>query len=320
MAKRIILIHGRDTKPLEHDLEKLWLDAVKHGLHRDHPEVLPAVESHNGGSNNVKMRFVYYGDLSNAFLHNEQGKPIPDDITSRVAALNTLKTYSTAQFNKTSYKKVSKLGFLMEGLADTFSGALALLRLGKPLVSIVAPDMQEYWNHESYFGSNLRHRLTLELKAAFEADDEVMLVAHSLGSLIAYDTLWKFSHYSEYRFSEYANKKIDLLVTLGSPLSDENVKQQLKGAISKGKNKYPNNIKKWINIAAKDDYISHDSKLANDFEQMYKLGLIESKIKDITGIYNLTVRNGKSNPHSATGYLVHPKFTNVLKEWLNNET
>ena len=33
-------------------------------------------------------------------------------------------------------------------------------------------------------------------------------------------------------------------------------------------------------------------------------------------IYNLAVRYGKSNPHSSLGYLVHPRTTKILVEWL----
>ena len=35
MAKKLILIHGRSTKPLEADLRKLWYDAILAGLKRD---------------------------------------------------------------------------------------------------------------------------------------------------------------------------------------------------------------------------------------------------------------------------------------------
>jgi hypothetical protein len=33
-------------------------------------------------------------------------------------------------------------------------------------------------------------------------------------------------------------------------------------------------------------------------------------------IYNMTVRYGKSNPHSSLGYLVHPRTAQIIIEWL----
>ncbi len=310
MAKKIIFIHGRSIKPPESDLQELWYAAVRHGLQRDFGVAgVAKFES-------IKKEFVYYGKLSNDFLHEKTGVEIPDDIESRQEAFETLKTYQRSDFNKTTYKKLAKNSFLKEALADTFSGALSMIRAGTPLISVVAPDMAHYWNQEEYFGSDIRLRLTDVLKKAFDNNDEIMLVSHSLGTIISYDNLWKFSHYGEYRRDYGANKKIELFVTMGSPLGDENAKQHLKGKESSGKLKYPLNIKRWINISAEDDYISHDSRLKNDFSEMYRAGLLEQPVKDIYPVYNLTVRNESPNPHSAIGYLVNPKFIDVLSEWM----
>lgn len=94
---------------------------------------------------------------------------------------------------------------------------------------MVAPDMAHYWNEDTYFGSDVRHRLMVELKEALDNQDDVMIVSHSLGTMISYDVLWKLSHYGEYRHDYGADKKVNLLLTLGSPLGDENVKDRLKG-------------------------------------------------------------------------------------------
>ncbi|MFA0069980.1 hypothetical protein AB4344_19535, partial [Vibrio breoganii] len=121
--------------------------------------------------------------------------------------------------------------------------------------------------------------------------------------------------YGEYRHDYGAHKKVNLLLTLGSPLGDENVKDRLKGSRLKDEKKYPLNIQQWINISAEDDFISHDSKIRNDFKDMLKLGLIPGGMKDINPVYNLNIRNGKSNPHASIGYLINPKFIKVLDEW-----
>jgi hypothetical protein len=71
-----------------------------------------------------------------------------------------------------------------------------------------------------------------------------------------------------------------------------------------------------VNVAAEDDYISHDEKVKNDYRDMYRKTphLIQS-IEDIP-IYNLSVREGTSNPHSSAGYLVHPRVAAVIAAWL----
>ena len=42
---------------------------------------------------------------------------------------------------------------------------------------------------------------------------------------------------------------------------------------------------------------------------------LASRIQDYT-IFNLTVRYGRSNPHSSMGFLVHPRFGKVVGDWL----
>ncbi|WGV99153.1 hypothetical protein QF117_14485 [Vibrio sp. YMD68] len=307
MAKKLIFIHGRDQKPDKESLQALWYDAIEHGLQRD---------CNGSGSlqafKNVEKRFVYFGDLSNTLLF----KPTEDPL-SRQQALIKLKSYKTKQFNKKTYHDVSKAGFLQEALADMFSSVLNRLKAAEPIITLVAPDMAHYWYEDSYFGSDVRYRLMVELREALDNQDDVMIVSHSLGTMISYDVLWKLSHYSEYRGVYGAKKKVDLLVTLGSPLGDESVKDRLKGSRLKGFRKYPLNIHRWINISAEDDFISHDSKIKNDFEEMLKLGLVPGGMKDIYPIYNLNVRNRQSNPHGSIGYLINPKFIAVLDEWLS---
>jgi hypothetical protein len=70
----------------------------------------------------------------------------------------------------------------------------------------------------------------------------------------------------------------------------------------------------WHNVSAEDDYISHDNTVADDFKRMLKQKQV-SCIRDYT-IYNLTVRYGKSNPHSSVGYLIHPRIAQIISEWL----
>jgi hypothetical protein len=308
MAKKIIFIHGRAQKPDKAPLQALWYDAIEHGLHRDCGD-----SSSLQAFRNVDKRFVYYGELSNTLLK----KPTEDPV-SRQQALAELKEYQTDQFNEATYDDVSKIGFLKEALADTFSALFGRLGIAETLITKVAPDMAHYWNEDTYFGSDVRHRLMVELKEALDNQDDVMIVSHSLGSMISYDVLWKLSHYGEYRHDYGADKKVDLLVTLGSPLGDENVKDRLKGSRLKGDKKYPLNIQQWINISAEDYFISHDSEIKNDYEEMLELGLVPGGMKDIYPIYNLNIRNGKSNPHASIGYLIHPEFIAVLDEWLSS--
>jgi len=312
LPKKIIFIHGRLMKPSEEDLRALWFDAVSHGLRRDFGKA--ALEKFAA----IEKSFVYYGDLSNEILSEASGKVIPVNTDSRLASLEKLKNYRKSDFNKVNYNRLAKLGFVKEALADLFSGVLSVVRAGTPLISAMAPDMVDYWDQEGFFGKEVHARLTDVLKEAFDNDKEIMLVAHSLGTVICYDNLWHFTHGDEYRHDYGARKKVDLFVTLGSPLGDENAKQNLRGKEGRGSLRYPHNIRRWINFSAEDDYVSHDRVLNDDFHAMYQDGLLEEPIIDIHPLYNLTVHEDVPTPHSAMGYLMHPKFIDLLSEWMDS--
>ena len=70
----------------------------------------------------------------------------------------------------------------------------------------------------------------------------------------------------------------------------------------------------WHNIAAEDDYVCHDKTVADDYKRMLQQRMI-GDIRDHT-IYNLSVRYGRSNPHSSLGYLIHPRTAQLLSDWL----
>jgi len=300
----IVLIHGRSTKPEQRDLSRLWWGALKAGLERDHPTVLPRFRA-------IKREFVYYGDISNDFL--DPAHDTAADAATRRETAAALKAWAANQFTKANYNRLPGKTAVKEFLADAFGGIAAAIGISQPLIHVVAPDMREYWNHESDYGSRLRYRAMGPMKRALGRDGRVLVIAHSLGSIIAYDTLWKFSRTAEYR-DDYGDKVVDLLVTIGSPLGDSTVRGELRGSSQRGPRRYPANIHRWINLAAEDDFISHDQRLRDDYAEMYDFGLVRS-IRD-ERIYNLSVRKGKSNPHHSGGYLIHPKMANVVATWL----
>lgn len=305
MPKTILLIHGRHYKPGKSDLRKLWLDAIRFGIGRDHPSKLAAL-------NAAKIDFVYYGDISNVFLSAAYGEPVPDDLADRKASLADLKQYKKSQFNKSTYQDLPGYNPWMEAAADLFAGALNLFGLSDNIIESVAPDMKEYWANYQ-FGSDVRSVFTNAIIKAMKRDGDICIVAHSLGTMIAYDVLWKLSYYSEYRGKPW-NRDVDLFISLGSPLADETVKDNLKGASLPEQDRYPRNIDDWLNIAAEDDYISHDQHVLGDYRAMKRLGYTNSIVDK--RIYNLAIRDGKSNPHNGVGYLIHPSMAQAIADWL----
>ena len=92
------------------------------------------------------------------------------------------------------------------------------------------------------------------------------------------------------------------------------MKRKLKGATISGPRCYPHNILKWVNVAAEDDYVSHDGVVANDYRDMKDW----TPLRSLTDkrIFNLSVRDKKSNPHHESGYLLDPYVAGVVAKWL----
>ncbi len=308
MTRSILLVHGRSFKPEKTALTRLWMAALRHGIQRD---LTPAKQQR---FEDAKVEMVYYGQLSNAFL-KARGNPYDPkaDLADRRATLARLKKYPADKFTKTEYQDLPGISSLKEFLADIGSVLTSPLHLSDSLIAAAAPDIARYWDEESQFGSDVRYQMVQPLKRAMRRDGKILVISHSLGTMVCYDTFWKFSHMGEYR-NEFVTRPVDTWITLGSPLGDETIKRNLKGASLSGPRKFPNIVKKWRNFAAEDDFISHDEDVKNDYKAMLEQGLV-SDISD-ADIYNLAVRNNKSNPHSSAGYLIHPKVIAAIDGWL----
>ena len=62
MGKRIVLIHGRSYKPDKTSLKNNWVEAIRHGIERDHGTAKATAFK------KTRLEMAYYGDLSNQFL------------------------------------------------------------------------------------------------------------------------------------------------------------------------------------------------------------------------------------------------------------
>ena len=304
----LVYVHGRDFKPAADELLELVIAAMAAGIERDSPEMLVAFHA-------LEKRLAYYGDIGNAWLR-ESGKHYDErlDIGDRWHALQELRgVQKRKHFGVSRYDRLPGKNAMAEFAADLAAPILGSIGLAGKLIGLVARDISEYWNTSSDFGPRVRERVRSAIGDAMARSSRIMLVSHGTGCIVAYDVLWQMSHDPQYS-ARYQNLKIDQWVTLGAPLGDNSVRKRLLGAQSKGRTRYPTNVLAWHNVAAEDDYMSHDNTLSDDYREMLKLRLVSS-IRDYR-IYNLAVRYGKSNPHSSAGYLIHPRVSKIVSDWL----
>lgn len=306
--RTLVFVHGRDFKPNADVFMDLSFSALSAGISRDFPEALDQL-------NELDKRMAYYGDITNDFL-TSQGMRFDEtlDIGDRNNALIMLKAIEKKKnFGVNRYDRLPGKTAMGEFAADVIGPLLGVIGFSKKLLAKVGIDLVEYWNKKSYFAERIRDRVRVEICEALDDDKQVLLISHGTGCIVTYDVLWQLSHTPEYR-EAYRINKIDLWLTLGSPLGDSMVRRRILGAGRKGLKRYPSNIVSWHNVSAEDDFVSHDNTLANDYKDMLKQKQV-SFIRDHR-IYNMAVRYGKSNPHSSLGYLIHPRTAQIVSEWL----
>ena len=168
-------------------------------------------------------------------------------------------------------------------------------------------DLQRYLRDDNGIATHARRMLKMRLRAADEAGQPVLLIAHSMGSVIAYDSLWEMSHGSR------DHMRLDMLLTMGSPLGQKFMQKRLKGAGQPGYARYPTNIGRWKNLAAIGDLTALDRRLSDDFDGMLELGLLDSfEDERLLTWFRL---EGQLNVHAEYGYLVNEKTAHTIVEW-----
>ncbi len=168
-------------------------------------------------------------------------------------------------------------------------------------------DLQRYVDDDNDIAQHIRRMLKIALRAATEGRHPVLLVAHSMGSVIAYDTLWEMSH------DDQGQNHVELLLTMGSPLGQRYMQKRIKGNDSAGKARYPANIGRWKNLTAVGDLTAIDPRLQNDFGDMLELGLVD-KFED-KSIHTYFRLDGVLNVHAEYGYLVNEETARTVAAW-----
>ncbi|MDH5214418.1 MAG: hypothetical protein OEY04_09355 [Gammaproteobacteria bacterium] len=197
------------------------------------------------------------------------------------------------------YRAVDRLPFLIPYFADE-------------KLEIHLRDLRRYVRNEFDVADAIRRMLKIPLRAAASAGRPILLIGHSMGSVVAYDALWQLGR------KQQEDVSIDLFLTMGSPLGQRYIQQRLLDSKAKDEDRYPNNIRRWINIAAVGELTAIDTQLANDFAAMVERGLVEP-IDDRLA-FNWFRLDRVLNVHAEYGYLVNEVTASVVCDWWRRVT
>ncbi len=279
MSHLIIGVHGLANKPNAQTLDDGWNSAVCEGLQHLSGSATPP--------ENVNLQTVYWADL---FYDSEDNKPE--------------NAYHPASESKHAIAASSEnyLDAMRAWIGDTFEKPLEFLKqrgmlngLADKAIGRYLKDLDGYYDDKAKRNATRQRLIDCLLKNQHR---RIMLVGHSMGSIIAYDVL---------RILGSMDKKhsIDHFITIGSPLGLPHV--QAKIAKEFGSLRAPSVVNKWTNFADRRDPVALDSHLRRDY-QANSNGIRpedDMVLNDWGGIF-----------HKSYGYLRCPEFSEQVRQFI----
>ena len=303
MKKIIIGIHGLKNKPPKEILESWWKKSILEGF-----------QNHGFQELDFHFELVYWADLN-------YEKPLDPQVTDKndslflecpyVPSTEIKKPHEDHNFRRKILDKVEtgldKL-FLHE---KSIGGLEAITDLAIRRKFI---DLDVYYhgkcrvNEQQIAKNAFRNRLTGVLKK--HKRKNILLITHSMGSIIAYDALTQ----------EIPGIRIDTFITAGSPLGlPIIIKKILTEQHQKiNKNSKPStsqNIRKaWFNFSDLNDKVTMNYNLADDYSANTRGIMPQDIIIDNNYEYN-----GQKNPHKIYGYLRSSQMAEVIYNFLKRK-
>ena len=279
----IIGIHGLANKPPVDEKTRWWSAAIAEGLDRN--QVLAGAE--------FSLEFVYWADLR--YDAPLQGDAIvepylPHDGTGPLPSGEDAPAITSQDVLATVYEGVDRI--------QEMTGVTLVDDL------ILEHRFDDLWHYhvERDFARQVCSRLTERLRQF--RNHRILLFAHSMGSVIAYDALRLMER-------DEPGLKVDHLVTAGSPLGLAKVK--LKVEAECGAVRVPNNVGQWTNLADANDLITVTGALEVDYAPS-DTGV---KVADRRVVNDYRRPNGEANHHKSYGYLRTPEFSRIASGFAN---
>jgi hypothetical protein len=292
--KRIIYVTGMKPKPDPVDHRRQLVRVLGHALARVDSEAAHWLDQRVQNFTLVSWTSLFYS--------------APADISTDLPGIECLIESPVA--GPRDRKEADSIGLgLKRGwhlIGDSWPWLSRLI--ASSTLKITLGDVRRYLEDRDGVATRIRSRLNDQLLEAWGTGEHVLLIGHSLGSVIAYDCLWHLSRESG------SDGRVDILLTMGSPLATRFIRKGLKGADRHGAERYPDNIDRWVNVAARGEMVALHRRIKPFFAGMLRLGLVRS-IED-EGIYNHFRVGGRLNVHKSYGYLNHPVVAKLISGWL----
>ncbi len=308
MAKVIVGIHGLANKPDKDTLARWWQTSINEGLKN--------IGVEDGG---LEFRMVYWADLLYKYPVHEDENFHFDKLYNEepywAADANSLREYKDGWLDALR----AKAGDIGGSLVDIARQKFDLSGVSEWLLGKLLKDLAFYYDEQRVIADHKGNRdtarkvldATLRDSILAETGNEIMVIAHSMGSIIAYNTLRDIGQINP------ACKVTDL-ITIGSPLGLPYVKGKITD-----EREYDRRVRtpscvtgRWRNYADRKDPVAIDIHLRDDYSANASSVRVEDDL--ILNDYHTVSPDGKPdrNAHKSYGYLRAPEVSKHIAAFL----
>ncbi|ENV46568.1 hypothetical protein P255_00710 [Acinetobacter brisouii CIP 110357] len=291
---KIIFIHGIKQQNFDAcSFQEYWLNVFNTGMNKIEPEV---------NVDQLDLAFPFYGDILDAFNHRkavnlETLRPnwsffakLPRIRQQRSDALKqALEEIPLLPHDDTPYSLKNRFFMLSQLAKDRMLKEMVMLLnhfpdLHESLIQRFLCEVYLYW-----YNPEFKQQVHERILTCFEPNQRHIVIAHSLGTVIAYNLLHELSaHYEIKRF-----------ITLASPLPFNVIQKHLMHPVQRPKVLSGD----WHNFYSQDDYLTTFPMLPPMFDLHPQID-------------NKLITTFVDKPHEITGYLQHPLVIRRILELL----
>ena len=280
MATKIVGIHGLANKPPAEILSEWWQEAIEEGL---------VANCGRTPGRRPEFAMTYWADRLYDAPQN------PDTMTE---------AYRPSVVPPTRHKKHWWDDYLRGALAaaggalDAIQGPGVYSAVRQAVLKAKLQDLFQYYNDEAV-RTELRGRLEESLLLANRTGEtRLMVISHSMGTIIAYDVLREIGR-------KYPNFRVQHWITIGSPLGMATVKHNIEQEYDLART--PTVVGRWSNFADRRDPVAIDTSLTDDYAP---------NADGVAVVDHAVINDWAKLRHKSFGYLRCPEVSEAIREWL----
>lgn len=291
---QIIYVPGMKPKPPVEEHEDMLWRCLLNGVSRVDPDLLDDLGQYRNAFRVAPWSRLFY---------DEQTAIEPD--LPGIERLLALDGPEDRDVEETSHwhKRIGRLVYL---LSDRFPFLIDWV--ADPSMEEALKETRRYFSNQDGVATRIRQLIADRFLASWTPGSRLLVIAHSLGSVIAFEALWEMSRRDDCEI------RVDLFMTLGSPLGLNFIRHRMLNAKESGERGYPKNIRRWVNLAAVGEMTALDRTFADDYREMADLGLVES-ITDENDLQTYFRGPDGLNVHKCYGYMANERTGAAFASW-----